>query len=332
MKISRITARSTQITSYGTPEVLKFCDVPLAPLLPTEIRIKTRYAAINYTDLEIRSGNWPVQKPNPFPYTPGVEVVGAIEEIGVAVRGWLLGQLVITMMQGLGGVRAERPGGYAEFVTVDAENIALLPETVNSEQVAALGLAGVTAYLGLNKIGTLAGKSILVTGGAGGVGSAAISIARALGATVVALITRDEHYDYVRSQGASEVIVSPRHDLPNLEIESVDGVLDVVGGKSFKACVKALRPGGVLSLVGAVAGGDVDFDAWQLLRPITLTGFSTETLDGTTFRDAIAVLSEMLAAGQIRPPTHQLIPLADASRAHTLIHEGKAKGRVLLVP
>lgn len=78
-------------------------------------------AAVNHTDLEIRSGNWPVRRPDPFPYVPGVEAVGVIEELGDEVQEWTLGQNVITMMQGLGGVRAERPGGYAEFVTIDAD-------------------------------------------------------------------------------------------------------------------------------------------------------------------------------------------------------------------
>lgn len=103
---------------YGPPEVLVWTEVPPAALQPDEIRIKTIAAAVNHTDLEIRTGNWPVRKPDPFPYVPGVEVVGEVEEIGSSVRAFSRGDRVITMMQGLGGVRAQRPGGYAEQVTV----------------------------------------------------------------------------------------------------------------------------------------------------------------------------------------------------------------------
>jgi NADPH:quinone reductase len=325
-------SHAVQISNYGPPEVLTYSEVALSPLAANDVRIRTSAAAVNHTDLEIRAGNWPVSKADPFPYTPGVEVVGVIEEIGDEVRGWAPGQTVITMMQGLGGVRAERPGSYSEFVAVDAETLALIPSGVDPIQIAALGLVGVTAFGGLSKIGQLAGKRILVTGAAGGVGSAATAIAHAQGATVLGLVSRDEHVGYVRALGANEVIVSSKGRPPQLEEESVDGVLDAVGGGLFRPCVAALRPGGVLSLVGAVAGGDVDFDAWQLIRPVTLTGYSTETLNGTALREAIAALSNWLISEVVRPPEYQIIPLAEAARAHRLMEEGGVKGRVLLVP
>ena len=277
------TAHAVLMNNYGPPEVLTYSEVAMGPLAEHEVRIRTIVAAVNHTDLEIRAGNWPVRKLDPFPYIPGVEVVGVIEEVGEAVRGWadgLLGQTVITMMQGLGGVRAEHSGGYAEFVTVDAEAVAPVPSSVDPIQMAALGLVGVTAHEGLRRIGPLAGRRILVTGAAGGIGSAATAIARAQGASVIRLISRTEQADYVRALGADEVVISPRGSAPPLQAESVDGILDAVGGALFGPCVSALRSGGVLSLVGAVAGGDVAFDAWELIRPVTLTGYSTETLDG----------------------------------------------------
>src|SRR5947209_1921851 len=131
---------------YGPPEVLVWTEVPPTVLQPDEIRIRTIAAAVNHTDLEIRTGNWPVRKPDPFPYVPGVEVVGEVEEIGSAVRTFHRGDRVITMMQGLGGVRALRPGGYAEQVTVAEEAVARLPSEVDPYDAAAIGLAGVTAY------------------------------------------------------------------------------------------------------------------------------------------------------------------------------------------
>lgn len=324
--------RAIQIHGYGAPDVLTWSDVVLPPLAPRELRIRTLAAAINHTDLEIRAGNWPVRKRDPFPYVPGVEVAGVIEQVGGEVREWTRGQSVITMMQGLGGVRAERTGGYAEFVTVAADAVAAIPPEVDPIEMAAFGLGGVTAYVGLSKIGALDGKRILVTGAAGGVGSAAIAIARAQGAVPVGLISREAQVDYVRALGAHDVIVSPRGRAPAIEPDSVDGVLDTVAGDLFKPCVNALRAGGVLSLVGAVAGGDVGFDAWQLLRPVVLTGYSTEDLDGPTLRRAIADLSGWLAKKTIRAPNYRTMPLAEAARAHQLLEQGGVKGRVLLTP
>lgn len=325
------TAHAVQMRGYGAPEVLTYAKVVLAPLTAHEVRIRTLAAAVNHTDLKIRAGHWPVRKPDPFPYIPGVEVVGVIEEVGEAVQGWAPGQTVITMMQGLGGVRAERPGGYAQFVTVDAEAVAVIPDNVDPIPMAALGLVGVTAFQGLKMIGPLEGRRILVTGAAGGVGSAATVIARAQGAAVVGLVSRAEQADYVRALGADDVIVSPKGGQPSLEPESVDGVLDAVAGELFKPCVSALRSGGVLSLVGAVAGGDVTLDAWQLIRPVTLTGYSTENLHGASLREAIAALSGWLVDEAIRSPDFQMMPLAEAARAHQLMEEGGVKGRLLLV-
>src|SRR3954453_14916308 len=91
---------------YGPPTVLTYTDVSRQPLKPDEVPIRSMASAINRTDLEIRAGNWPVLKPQPFPYVPGVEVVGAVDEVGDAVLDIHPGDHVITMMQGLGGVRA----------------------------------------------------------------------------------------------------------------------------------------------------------------------------------------------------------------------------------
>src|SRR5260370_35157517 len=115
------TAHAVQINRYGPPEVLTYAEVLLVPLSAPEVRIKTLVAPVNHTDLEIRAGNWPVMKPDPFPYVPGVEALGVIEEVGEAVRGWAPGQNGITMMQGLAAVHGERPGGYAELGAIDAE-------------------------------------------------------------------------------------------------------------------------------------------------------------------------------------------------------------------
>ncbi len=236
------TANAVRISGYGSPDVLAYGQVDLPPLRPDEVRIKTIASAVNYTDLEIRAGHWPIRKEQPFPYVPGVEVVGEIVEVGADAVGVAPGDRVITMMQGLGGVRAERPGGYAEFVTVAADAVASIGASVDPYVMAALGLGALTAYEGLRRIGDLAGKRILVTGAAGGVGSSAVAIARAQGATVVGVVTRGEQSDYVRSLGADEVVVAA-HDAPvQIEAASADGILDTVGAPLFAASLQALKP------------------------------------------------------------------------------------------
>ncbi len=326
-------AHAIQMRSYGPPAVLTGVEVILPPLGPNEVRIRTIAAAVNHTDLKIRAGIWPLGKADPFPYVPGVEVIGDVDDVGASAGDIRKGDRVITMMQGLGGVRAERPGGYAEYVTVAADAVAGVPSGIDPYDMAAIGLVGVTAYEGLRRIGPLAGKRILVTGAAGGIGSAATAIARAQNASVLGLVSRPVQIDDVRALGANEVIVVPKGEVPtSLQPESLDGVLDAVGGGLFGPCVEALRRNGVLSLVGAVAGSEVRFDAWSLIRPVTLTGYSSETLDGPALRNAVTALADWLVRGAIKPPARTHFPLAQAARAHALLECGGVTGRVLLVP
>jgi NADPH2:quinone reductase len=237
---------------------------------------------------------------------PGLEVVGDVVEIAPDVRDVVAGDRVWTMMQGLGGVRAERDGGYAEHVTVSASVVAPLPRAIDPVAFAALGLAGVTAHGGLAKLGALAGKTVIVTGATGGVGSVAIPLARAAGAEVVAI---------------------DRGSPPPLE-KSADAVLDVVGGPLFASLVASLRHGGRYCIVGAIAGGDVRFDAWSLLDALVLTGYSTEDLDGPALRDATRALLDLAL-----PATpHTVMPLAEAARAQDRLERRELKGRVVLVP
>jgi NADPH2:quinone reductase len=315
---------------YGGPDVLRLEDVPLALLQPDEIRIRTIASAVNHSDLEIRAGNWPILRPDPFPYTPGLEVVGDVVEVGAAVSEVRVADRVITMMQGLGGVRAQRPGGYATHVVVKAGAVAIIAADIDPLDMAALGLASVTAFEGLRRIGDLKNRRIAVTGAAGGVGSVGVAIAHAEGAEVVGIISRPEQADYVRSLGAATTLVPQEIANGALGVETIDGVLDTVAGQSFGACVTALRPGGVLSLVGAVGGGDVSFDAYRLLE-VTLTGYSSETLDGAALRGAIRTISERLKQGVMPLPARTVFPLAEAAAAHTELEHHRVQGRVLLV-
>jgi NADPH2:quinone reductase len=329
--MSGTTTPAVVMREYGDPEVLVLSEMPLAPLAAHEVRIRAAASAVNHTDLEIRAGKWPIAKAQPFPYVPGVEVVGVVEERGSAVLGLEIGQQAITMMQGLGGVRSERPGGYARQVAVSAEAVAAIPAGVDLKEMAAVGLVGVTAYEALAKMGPLAGRRIGVTGAAGGVGSAAIGIARAQGAAIVAVINHASQADYVRSLGADEVRVAKSGGAA-LPAGSVDGILDAVAGPGFGKNVAALRSGGVLCLVGAVGGAAVAFDAWELIRPVTLTGYSSESLTGADLRSAISQLSVWLLTRKLRAPRARLMPLAQAAEAHRLMEAGGVQGRILLSP
>src|SRR5262245_20076620 len=175
---------------YGPPPVLELERIGLPRLAASDIRVRSLASAVNHSDLEIRSGQWPILRDQPFPYVPGLEVVGEVVETSSAVTEFRPGDRVITMMQGLGGVRARRPGGYAEYVDVAAAAAVPVAPDLDPLAMAALGLASVTAFEGLRRLGPMAGRRVVVTGASGGVGSAAIGLARAQGAQVVGVVNR----------------------------------------------------------------------------------------------------------------------------------------------
>jgi NADPH2:quinone reductase len=319
---------------YGPPEVLELESVELPPLLPREVRIRSLASAVNHSDLRIRSGEWPVLGvEDPFPYTPGLEVVGDVVEVGSEVASLATGARAITMMQGLGGVRPRHPGGYAEFVTADADAVATFSDELEAIHVAALGLAAMTAREGLRPLGPVEGLRVLVTGASGGVGSAAVALFSAQGAEVIGVVARAERAEYVRSLGAAQVVVAGEGSLVDaVGKRSIDRVLDNVGGALFRELVETLRTGGALSLVGAVAGNDLRLDAWNLVRPVTLTGYTSHALDGATLQAGMDELGELLRSGRLTPPTQTVLPLEEAAQAHRLLEEHGVVGRVLLVP
>jgi NADPH2:quinone reductase len=206
-----------------------------------------------------------------------------------------------------------------------------VPTDLDPLDLAALGLASVTAHEGLRKLGPLAGRRLAVTGAAGGVGSAALGIARAQGAETVAIVARAAQKDYVRALGADEILLSGEVALGALGEATLDGLLDAVAGPSFAAYVGALRPGAALSLIGAVGGDAVSFDAYRLLE-VTLTGYSSETLDGPTLRQAMTAIAGWLRAGALTPPARTIFPLRGAAAAHAALERHGVTGRVLLGP
>lgn len=338
--------------AHGGPEVLRAERRPATDLRAGEVRVRVLAAAVNHSDLEIRQGNWPIRRQPPFPYVPGLEAVGEVVEVhegrgrgagagdGTAAAGgsgpaWAPGDRVWTMMQGLGGERGERDGGYAEQVVVAGNVLAPLPAALDAVDAASIGLAGVTAAEGLRRLlpgaaagdpgpvpilEALAGRRIAVTGAAGGVGSLAVALAAAVGAEVTAVVRTAEQADYVRGLGAHHV-----SDGSSLGI--LDGVLDTVAGALFAPSVRALAPHGRYCLIGAVGGSAVCFDAWSLQARV-LTAWSSESLDGPSLREATAEI----VARTLPLPARTVLPLADAAKAHALLEAHQVSGRIVLVP
>jgi NADPH2:quinone reductase len=262
---------------------------------------------------------------------PGLEVCGVVERAGAAVRELAEGDHVITMMQRLGGIHGERAGGYQTHVLVPAATLVRLPPGLSPIEAAGLGLAAVTAFVALEVLGPRGGQRVLVHGGSSGVGSMAIQMLVAGHNHVIATGTRPAKFGFMRECGAREVVDT---SLPGWSsgLGPIDGVFDLVGRATFAESVGALSPGGRLVFVGGSSGGELSLSGWDLMKPVTLTGYSSETLTRDELARAMNSVAAMRALGTLGVLRVHEFPLREAAEAHRAMEAGRIEGRVLLRP
>ena len=275
--------------------------------------VRVRAAGVNYADVLIRDGRYP--QPPPLPYVPGSEIAGETED----------GRRVVAFVRTQGG-------GYAERAAVDREWLFDLPERATFEQGAAFLLAFLTAWIPLTRqVAVREGSRVLVTAAAGGVGSAGVQVARALGAEVVGAVGSEAKLDVVRELGAEAVTYDGIGDL-----EPFDVILDQVGGDLFAGALRQLRP------LGAVVGIGFAGGAWQPVDPALLVGRNVSAcgfylgrfmkLRPDVVRVAAGELLERWQAGDLVPLVGATFPLAEADAALRLVAERRSTGKVVLVP
>lgn len=320
-----------QMKNYGPPSVLKAVECAIADLAPGEVLVQILASGVNRADCEIRSGKWTIQAPQPFPYVPGLETVGLVKDRASDVT-LPLGTPVITMMQKMGGIHGTRKGGYQEFVVAPASTLAVIPRDTDPFAMAALGLAGVTAFHGIHKLQITSGERVIIHGGTGGVGGVAIALAKGKGAFVIAPTQSGAKADFLRQIGADEVWDLKANAWENYATVSVDACFEMVGGKIFRQSVASLRPGGRLCSVGALTGGDAELSIWDLLQDLQLTGWTSENMDLSGLQTAVDALAALLREGTLKPPQVRTYPLLHAAQAHEDLESGRYGGRLLLVP
>jgi NADPH2:quinone reductase len=292
---------------------LELRDVPDPEPAEGQTLVRVRAAGVNYADVLIREGRYP-QAP-PLPFVPGSEVAGETDD----------GRRVI-------GFVREDGGGYAEQAVADDDWLFALPERASFEDGAAFLLAFLTAWIPLTRqVRVEPGSRVLVTAAAGGVGSAGIQVARALGAEVVGAVGSTEKLEHVRRAGATAVTYD---ELPTLD--AFDVILDQVGGELFAAAIRALTPLGAIVGIG-FAGG-----AWQPVDPALLVGRNASIagfylgrfmkLRPRAVQDAARELLERWVAGDVSPVVGATFPLAEADAALQLVADRGSTGKVVLVP
>jgi len=305
--------KAVLLRETGGPERLEYADVPDPSPGEGQIVVRVRAAGINFADVLVRQGRYP-QAPE-LPTVLGSEVAGEVD-----------GRRVMALPRAGGG-------GYAELVPVDSALVVPLPEAASFEEGASFLLTFLTAWIPLTRMARVAeGTTVLVHAGAGGVGSAAIQVAKHLGARVVATASTDEKLEVALGLGADEGL---RYEGFEEKVRA-DVVLDSVGGDVFRRSFATLEPLGVVIAAGFAGGW------WEPLDPAPLVGRNTGVLGfylgrlmrhrPEVVRDAIAEIVALWESGAVRPLVGATFPLAQAGEAHRLIEERRSVGKVVLVP
>ncbi len=288
--------KAAYIERHGGPEVLQYGDLPDPVAGPGEVVIDIVAASVNGADWKVRSGSYSQAK---FPYVLGRDFSGVVSALGAGVTDLRAGDEVF------GVCDAGQEGAYAEKIAVKAAIIAKKPAGLSHINAAALALTGLTALCTVEDTLKLKrGETILIQGGAGGVASFAIQVAKHIGARVITT-TSAANIDYVRGLGADEVIDYSARDFTEV-VSNCDAVFDTVGGEVAQKCFAVLKPGGRAAFIasGTQAPKSPRSDVTSL-RPAVGRD-----------RAHMERIAELYLAGAVRPPQIKLYRLAQAAEAH----------------
>jgi NADPH2:quinone reductase len=295
----------------GGPEQLEHTELPEPVADDGRVLVRVRAAGVNYADVLIRQGRYP--QPPPLPTVPGSEIAGEVD-----------GRRVMALPP---------RGGYAEIVAVDPASLVPLPDGASFEQGASFLLTFLTAWIPLTRQVRIERDSVvLVHSASGGVGSAAVQVAKHLGARVIATASTDEKRQVALDLGADEAYGYEDFD----ERVRADVVLDSVGGEVFSRSLGVLNPLGTLVGIGFAGGWWEPLDPAPLVgRNVGVVGFYLGRLmrhKPELVRKAIGELLPLWESGALRPLVGSTFPLAEAPAAHRLIEERRHVGKVVLVP
>lgn len=304
------TIQAILVHNYGGPEQLKLEQIQRPEPQAGEVLVCVHAAGVNPVDWKIREGWMKDFRPMQFPYIPGVDLAGVVEELGPGVTTFQKGQAVFGQSS---------KGAYTEYTTAAVGTLALKPKTLNFDEAAAIPVGATTAWQGLFDYGGLqAGQRVLIQGAAGGVGSFAVQFARWKGAHVIGTASTS-NVDFVRSLGAKRVIDYTSTPVEQA-IHDVDLVLDTVGAHTLEASVQALKRGGTLV---TIAGQPPEEKVRE--RNVRVASFSARVSS-----ELLQTFARLIDEGQVKVFVGAKFPLRDAQRAHELNQSGHGRGRIVL--
>jgi NADPH2:quinone reductase len=327
------------LTRTGDPSVLEYTEVPTPRPKPGEVLVKADTIGVSRPELLVRRGVYPWMPP--LPAIPGLEMAGTVAELGSGVSRFKVGQKVYVTAREL----PVRAGCYAEYIAVPEAAPFALPADADLEAAACLSNYQVAWHLLHTATRGAPGKTVLVGQASGGLGSAAVQLAKLAGMTAIALVGSPEKTHALHAFGADDVIDQSSENIGARVVSitnnaGVDLILDAVGGPDCAVLLQLLGPFGLLvsygKLIGKIEGNVIDaLDSGPgYLNSAAVRIFTMHTLDdkpairANSMRDLIEKLSE----GVIRPLIHARLPLKDVRRAHEMIEARQVIGKILLKP
>jgi NADPH2:quinone reductase len=322
------------INRFGGPEVFEPAEVPTPELRPGHVLVRVAASSVNPIDCKIRSGAVTAVAPE-FPAVLHCDLAGTVEALGPGVTCFKPGDAVYALAGGIKG----HGGALAELMLVDADLLALKPESLSLAEAAALPVAAVTAWEAVvERAAVRPGRRVLVHGGAGGVGHMALQLARVAGAVVHTTVSTSEKAEIARSLGA-DVTIRYREKTVEQYVEQHTGgrgfdvVIDTVGGDVLTRSLQAARAGGTVVTIAARSTQDltpVHGKGLTLHAVLSLLPLLTGEDRGPQGR-ILTEVARLIDAGRIRPlidPSH--FPFSRVGEAHAHLEEGRAVGKIRL--
>ena len=324
------TMRAISIDEPGAPEVLQEILVPVPEPGASEVLIRVHAAGVNRPDVLQRLGMYPV--PADADPLPGLEIAGKVVAAGANASRWQSGDKVMALCHG---------GGYAEYCRVNEDHCLAVPENLSLIEAAAIPETYFTVWYNVfMRAGLDAGETLLVHGGSSGIGTTAIQLAKALGASVITTAGSDDKCDFCTDLGADHAINYRAGDWEQRVDDLTDGkgvdlVLDMVAGPYMQKNMNVLGRDGRYVIIAFLMGSKAEVDMRQVLgKRLTITG---STLRPQTTAEKAAIAKDLenhvlpiLESGAVRPIIDCTFPLGEAAKAHALMESSQHMGKIVL--
>jgi NADPH:quinone reductase-like Zn-dependent oxidoreductase len=307
------TMKAVRIHKYGGPEVLQYEEAPRPKPAAGEVLIRVHAAGVNPIDWHVREGHVKDVFPHSFPFVPGWDASGVVEEVGAGVTRFKPANEVYTVPDPL------RDGAYAEYIAVRESEVALKPKSLHHVHAAAVPLAALTAWQTLCDTAKLEpGQRVLIHAAAGGVGHFAVQLAKWKGAHVIATASTKNH-ELLRELGADETIDYTSQRFEEVA-RNVDVVLDPIGGDTQERSWQVLKKGGALLSI-------VQPPSAEKAKELGVrAAFVASHPNGAD----LAKIAELIDSGDLKAIVNRILPLSEARRAHELSQSGHTHGKIVL--